>query len=207
MEQFTIIVQKNAHHAQQANALAISAEQTATKTGQLTGKVVDTMTSINQSSQKIAAIISVIDGITFKTNILALNAAVEAARAGEQGRGFSVVASEVRELAQRSAEAVKEIKNLIDESVEWVTLGSELVNHADTIINQLVVSVKQLTKLMQEIAAVTTEQNQAIQQVAISIDHMEQMTRQNASFVEQSYQVVEMLETQTEALINIVAKF
>lgn len=207
MEQFTIIVQQNAHHAQQANELANSAEQTATKTGQLTGKVVDTMTRITQSSQKIAAIISVIDGIAFQTNILALNAAVEAARAGEQGRGFSVVATEVRELAQRSADAAKEIKSLIDESVEWVTLGADLVNHAGTTINELVVSVKQVTKLMQEIAAATKEQNQGIQQVAISIEQMEQMTQQNASLVKRSCHVVETLEMQTEMLINTVSKF
>ncbi|MDE9590494.1 methyl-accepting chemotaxis protein, partial [Xenorhabdus bovienii] len=148
-----VTVKQNAENARQASELAVSASQTASKGGELTTSVVATMDEIANSSKKISAIISVIDGIAFQTNILALNAAVEAARAGEQGRGFSVVAGEVRDLAQRSAEAAKEIKTLIDESVHRVNQGSELVNHAGQTMDELVSSVNRVTELMAEIAA------------------------------------------------------
>ncbi|MDE9446947.1 Tar ligand binding domain-containing protein [Xenorhabdus bovienii] len=207
MEELTVTVKQNAENARQASELAVSASQTASKGGELTVSVVATMDEIANSSKKISAIISVIDGIAFQTNILALNAAVEAARAGEQGRGFSVVAGEVRDLAQRSAEAAKEIKTLIDESVHRVNQGSELVNNAGNTMDELVKSVNQVTELMAEIAAASDEQSRGIHQVAQAVSQMDQVTQQNAALVEQSAAAAAALEDKADTLVKTVALF
>ncbi|MQL48668.1 HAMP domain-containing protein [Photorhabdus khanii] len=207
MEQLTATVKQNAENARQASELAVSASKTASKGGELTTSVVETMDAIANSSQKISAIISVIDGIAFQTNILALNAAVEAARAGEQGRGFSVVAGEVRDLAQRSAEAAKEIKTLISESVQRVSQGSELVSDAGKTMNELVASVNRVTDLMAEIAAASDEQSRGIHQVAQAVTQMDQVTQQNAALVEQSAAAAAALEDQADILVKTVAQF
>lgn len=207
MEELTATVKQNADNARQASELAVTASKTATKGGYITVDVIDTMTSIAHSSQKISAIISVIDGIAFQTNILALNAAVEAARAGEQGRGFSVVAGEVRALAQRSAEAAKEIKTLIDESVGRVNQGSQLVNEAGQTMNELVAAVNQVTALMSNIASASNEQSRGIEQVAIAVSQMDLVTQQNAALVEQSTSATAALEEQANNLVDTVAFF
>jgi methyl-accepting chemotaxis protein len=186
MEELTSTVKQNADNARQANQLVVSASSVAAKGGELVSQVVGTMGSIKESSRKIVDIISVIDGIAFQTNILALNAAVEAARAGEQGRGFAVVATEVRNLAQRSASAAKEIKNLIGDSVEKVEVGGTLVDQAGQTMDLIVTSVKQVADIMSEITAASQEQSESIEQVNQAITEMDAMTQQNAALVEQA---------------------
>ncbi|OLI91986.1 chemotaxis protein, partial [Xanthomonas oryzae pv. oryzae] len=181
MEELTSTVKQNAENARQANQLAIGAASVASQGGEIVSKVVQTMSGIEASSKKIADIISVIDGIAFQTNILALNAAVEAARAGEQGRGFAVVASEVRTLAQRSSGAAKEIKELIDDSVQRVTDGSVLVHSAGTTMGEIVASVQRVTDIMGEISAASQEQSAGIEQVNQTVTQMDETTQQNAA--------------------------
>ena len=207
MEELTGTVKQNAHNAKQANQLAGGASAVAVKGGEVVGQVVQTMSSINESSKKIADIISVIDGIAFQTNILALNAAVEAARAGEQGRGFAVVASEVRTLAQRSAAAAKEIKGLITDSVTKVEDGSKLVDQAGTTMEEIVTAVKRVTDIMAEIAAASQEQSSGIEQVNQAIVQMDQVTQQNAALVEQSAAAAESMQEQAHSLTRAVSVF
>ena len=207
MEQLGATVRHNADNARQANALALGASSIAVKGGEVVGQVVDTMKGINDSSRKIADIIGVIDGIAFQTNILALNAAVEAARAGEQGRGFAVVASEVRSLAQRSAEAAREVKNLINASVERVEQGTALVDQAGTTMQRVVSSIKQVADIMGEIDAASTEQSAGVQQVGEAVSQMDQTTQQNAALVEESAAAAESLRGQARQLVDVVAVF
>jgi methyl-accepting chemotaxis protein len=207
MEQMTSAVKQNADAAKQANQLAASASQVAEKGGEVVGQVVATMQDITASSKKIAEIIGVIDGIAFQTNILALNAAVEAARAGEQGRGFAVVAGEVRNLAQRSAQAAREIKSLIGESVTKVENGSRLVNDAGQTMNDIVVQVKRVTDLIGEITSSTLEQSSGITQVNQAVSQLDQMTQQNAALVEQSAAAAQSLKEQADRLAQAVAIF
>jgi len=207
MEELTSTVKQNAENAKQANQLAIGASDVAGKGGAVVGQVVTTMDSINESSRKIVDIISVIDGIAFQTNILALNAAVEAARAGEQGRGFAVVAGEVRNLAQRSAAAAKEIKTLIGDSVEKVEGGSKLVAQAGQTMEEIVTSIKRVTDIMSEITAASSEQSQGIEQVNTAITQMDEVTQQNAALVEEAAAAAESLEEQAQNLAVAVATF
>lgn len=207
MEELTSTVKQNAENAKQANQLAIGASAVAVKGGAVVGQVVATMSSINESSKKIADIISVIDGIAFQTNILALNAAVEAARAGEQGRGFAVVATEVRNLAQRSAAAAKEIKGLIGDSVDKVGAGTKLVDEAGKTMQEIVTAVKRVTDIMAEITAASHEQSQGIEQVNQAITQMDEVTQQNAALVEQAAAAAESLEEQAQQLMQAVSAF
>jgi len=207
MEELTSTVKQNAQNAKQANQLAGGASEVAVKGGDVVGQVVTTMRSINESSKKIVDIISVIDGIAFQTNILALNAAVEAARAGEQGRGFAVVATEVRTLAQRSAAAAKEIKELIGDSVEKVGAGTKLVDEAGTTMQEIVSSVKRVTDIMAEITAASQEQSAGIEQVNTAITQMDEVTQQNAALVEQAAAAAESMEEQAGNLAQAVATF
>jgi methyl-accepting chemotaxis protein len=207
MEELTSTVRQNAESARAANQLAIGAASVASQGGEVVGRVVSTMTEIEQSSKKIAEIISVIDGIAFQTNILALNAAVEAARAGEQGRGFAVVASEVRTLAQRSANAAKEIKRLIETSVDKVADGSALVHQAGTTMAEIVTSVQRVTGIMAEIAAASQEQSAGIEQVNQAIVQMDETTQQNAALVEEASAAASAMETQAHALTASVTVF
>jgi len=207
MEQLTSTVRQNSDTARQANQLASSASAAATKGGQVVGQVVATMEEITTSSRKIGDIIGVIDGIAFQTNILALNAAVEAARAGEQGRGFAVVASEVRSLAQRSAEAAKEIKTLIGASVERVEAGSALVDDAGKSMDDIVVQVKRVTDLISEITASSAEQSNGIGQVSDAVTQLDQMTQQNAALVEESAAAAVSLRQQAVELTTLVSAF
>ena len=200
VEQLTSTVKKNAEHANQANQFAMDASEIAIKGSGVVSQVVGTMGGINASSNKIVDIISVIDGIAFQTNILALNAAVEAARAGEQGRGFAVVASEVRGLAQRSAAAAKEIKVLIDDSVEKVGSGSLLVEQAGATMTEMVESVRRVTTIMQEIAIASREQSSDIEQINHAITEMDNTTQQNAALVEQATSTADLLQFQAERL-------
>nr|WP_298130655.1 methyl-accepting chemotaxis protein [uncultured Pseudoxanthomonas sp.] len=207
MEELTSTVRQNAESARQANQLAIGAASVASQGGDVVGKVVTTMTDIEQSSKKIAEIISVIDGIAFQTNILALNAAVEAARAGEQGRGFAVVASEVRTLAQRSANAAKEIKGLIENSVDKVSDGSKLVNQAGATMAEIVASVQRVTDIMAEISAASQEQSAGIEQVNQTITQMDETTQQNAALVEEATAAARSMEEQAQTLTESVSVF
>jgi len=207
MEELSSTVKQNADNARQANQLAQSASTVAAKGGEVVAQVVDTMKGINDSSRKIADIISVIDGIAFQTNILALNAAVEAARAGEQGRGFAVVASEVRSLAGRSADAAKEIKSLINASVERVEQGTALVDQAGVTMTEVVSSIRRVTDLMGEISAASTEQSAGVSQVGEAIQQMDQVTQQNAALVEEMAAAASSLKTQAQDLVSTVAVF
>jgi methyl-accepting chemotaxis protein len=207
MEELTSTVRQNAENAKQANQLAANASDIAVKGGQAVGEVVQTMGMISTSSKKIMDIISVIEGIAFQTNILALNAAVEAARAGEQGRGFAVVAAEVRNLAQRSAAAAKEITTLIKDSVEKVDVGSKQVDQAGETMNEIVQAVKRVTDIMAEIAAASIEQNSGIEQVNQAILQMDEVTQQNAALVEQAAASAEAMEEQALALTMAVNIF
>ncbi|RZJ11936.1 MAG: HAMP domain-containing protein [Acidovorax sp.] len=207
MEEFTSTIQQSAGSAQQASSLAAGATGVARRGGEVVTQVVTTMQDINHSSKKIADIIGVIDGIAFQTNILALNAAVEAARAGEQGRGFAVVASEVRSLAQRSAEAAKEIKHLISASVEKVEVGSRLVADAGTTMTDIVQSVQRVTDMIGEITAAASEQSAGVSQVNQSIGNLDQMTQQNAALVEESAAAAQSLREQADHLAQVVSMF
>ncbi|NTX79389.1 HAMP domain-containing protein [Serratia proteamaculans] len=207
MEQLTATVKQNADNARQASQLARDASSTAAKGGEMAGAVVTTMHDIANSSQKIGAITSVIDGIAFQTNILALNAAVEAARAGEQGRGFAVVAGEVRNLAQRSAQAAKEIKGLIDESVSRVKQGSVLVENSGATMQDIVRSVTRVTDIMGEIASASDEQSRGIEQVTQAVTQMDQVTQQNAALVEEAASAAVALEEQAITLADAVSVF
>ncbi|UKE75258.1 methyl-accepting chemotaxis protein [Xanthomonas graminis] len=207
MDELTATVRQNAEHARQANQLAVGAAAVASHGGDVVSQVVSTMSGIEVSSKKIADIISVIDGIAFQTNILALNAAVEAARAGEQGRGFAVVASEVRTLAQRSAGAAKEIKQLIDDSVTRVAEGSALVDQAGRTMQEIVSSVQRATDIMGEISAASQEQSSGIEQVNQTISRMDEATQQNATLVEQATAAARTLQTQAGQLNATIAEF
>ena len=207
MEELTSTVKQNADNARQANGLAATASDVARKGGAVVAQVVDTMGSINESSRKIVDIIAVIDGIAFQTNILALNAAVEAARAGEQGRGFAVVAAEVRNLAQRSAAAAKEIKTLIGDSVEKVEVGAKLVDQAGATMNEIVESVKRVTDIMGEITAASQEQTAGIEQINTAITQMDEVTQQNAALVEEAAAAAESLQDQAANLSQVVSIF
>ncbi|HTD06641.1 methyl-accepting chemotaxis protein [Undibacterium sp.] len=207
MEELTSTVKQNADNARQANAMAVTASNVAVKGGEVVLQVVETMGSINDSAKKIVDIIGVIDGIAFQTNILALNAAVEAARAGEQGRGFAVVATEVRTLAQRSAAAAKEIKALIDDSVEKVDIGTRLVDQAGATMKEIVESVKRVTDTVNEITAASQEQSTGIEQVNQAISQMDEVTQQNSALVEEAAAAAESLRSQAGNLAQVVSVF
>ncbi|WP_338329170.1 methyl-accepting chemotaxis protein [Achromobacter denitrificans] len=207
MEELASTVKQNADNARQANQLAASASEVAVRGGTAVSDVVDTMQAISSSSSKIAEIVSVIDGIAFQTNILALNAAVEAARAGEQGKGFAVVAGEVRTLAQRSAQAAKEIKVLIEDSVNKVAVGSGQVERAGTTMQEIVVSVQRVTDIMGEISAASEEQSSGIDQVNRAVSQMDEVTQQNAALVEEAAAAAGSLEEQARQLAQAVSVF
>jgi methyl-accepting chemotaxis protein len=207
MEQLGSTVKQNADNAQQANQLARGASEVAVRGGAVVNEVVETMKGINDSSKRIADITSVIDSIAFQTNILALNAAVEAARAGEQGRGFAVVATEVRTLAQRSAEAAKEIKALIGDSVERVECGSAQVDRAGTTMTEIVNAIQRVTDIVGEISAASVEQSTGVSQIGDAVTQMDQTTQQNAALVEQSAAAAESLKTQAKKMVETVAVF
>ncbi len=207
MEELNATVQKNAENARQANQLAQNASLVAEQGGDVVAQVVDTMKGINDSSRKIADIIQVIDGIAFQTNILALNAAVEAARAGEQGRGFAVVASEVRSLAGRSAEAAKEIKHLIDDSVNRVEQGTNLVDRAGSTMTEIVGSIRRVSDIVGEISAASNEQSAGVSQVGEAVTQMDQVTQQNAALVEEMAAAASSLKNQAGDLVRTVSMF
>ncbi len=207
MEELGSTVRQNADSAKQASQLAQGASAVASQGKEVVGKVVTTMQGINESSRRIGDIISVIDGIAFQTNLLALNAAVEAARAGEQGRGFAVVASEVRSLAQRSADAAKEIKNLIGQSVRQVEQGTLLVDEAGKTMGEIVSSIRRVTDIVGEISSANVEQSTGVQQVGEAVSQMDQATQQNAALVEESAAAAESLRAQAQQLVEVVSVF
>jgi methyl-accepting chemotaxis protein len=207
MEELSATVKQNAENARQANQMAVTASSVAIQAGDVVNEVVETMKGINDSSKRIADIITVIDGIAFQTNILALNAAVEAARAGEQGRGFAVVASEVRSLAGRSAEAAKEIKSLISTSVERVELGSALVDRAGVTMTEVVASIQKVTHIMGEISAASSEQSSGVAQIGTAVQQMDQVTQQNSALVEEMAAAASSLRTQAQALVQVMSIF
>lgn len=207
MEELGSTVQKNAENARAANQLAVNASAVAAQGGEVVSEVIETMKSINASSTKISDIISVIDGIAFQTNILALNAAVEAARAGEQGRGFAVVASEVRSLAQRSADAAKEIKELITASVQRVGQGSVLVDKAGVTMTEVVQAIRSVTEIMGEISAASSEQSAGVNQIGEAVTQMDQATQQNAALVEEMAAAANALNNQAAELVKAVSVF
>jgi methyl-accepting chemotaxis protein len=207
MDELGTTVRTTADSAQQASQLALNASHTASQGGAVVGQVVDTMRGINASSRKISDIIGVIDGIAFQTNILALNAAVEAARAGEQGRGFAVVAGEVRSLAQRSAQAAREIKSLITDSVEQVDKGTALVDQAGTTMTDIVSAIGRVNDIVAEISAASHEQSLGVGQVGTAVTQMDQVTQQNAALVEESAAAAESLRQQADQLVQATAVF
>ncbi len=207
MEQLGATVRQNAEHAAQANQLALGTADMAQRGGSVMQQVVQTMHGIHESSRRIGDIIGVIDGIAFQTNILALNAAVEAARAGEQGRGFAVVASEVRALAQRSADAAREIKSLIGTSVTRVEQGNSLVEQAGQTIAEVVQHTERLRALMAQISTASAEQSSGVQQVGQAVSEMDRVTQQNAALVEQSAAAADSLQQQAQQLVDAVAVF
>ncbi|WMW80971.1 methyl-accepting chemotaxis protein [Undibacterium cyanobacteriorum] len=207
MEELSTTVKQNADNARQANQLAASASEVAAKGGEVVKDVVETMKGINAASTKIADIIGVIDSIAFQTNILALNAAVEAARAGEQGRGFAVVASEVRSLAGRSAEAAREIKKLIGDSVDRVNIGSNLVDQAGATMDEVVTSIRRVTDIMSEISAASQEQSNGVEHVGLAMTQMDASTQQNAALVEEMAAAAASLRSQAHELVTAVSVF
>lgn len=207
MEELGSTVHKNADSAREANQLALNASSVAVRGGEVVGQVVATMKGINDASRKIADIIGVIDGIAFQTNILALNAAVEAARAGEQGRGFAVVASEVRSLAQRSADAAREIKSLIAANVERVEAGTAQVDRAGSTMQEVVSSIRRVTDIMGEISTASREQSLGVEQVGEAVSSLDQTTQQNAALVEQIAASAAGLKSQADNLVRIVSAF